>query len=429
MVVRRRSLFSLLAGAAIAGAKPSAADDTPAATTPQPSFEERLAARAAENRHRVAFDGSRFFGPGVKLLVEEGGRAQFFLLGEEHGVAENPKLCAQLWGTLASSGYERLAIEISSPMARELDRAASNGGVEGLKRLFADPGSAVAFYGMKEEAQFIADARASARGKEPLLWGMDYEVGADRRLIAMLKARRKPEAAETALAQLQAASQASWAKFAQTRDPRFMYAFSGDPALVQAVAAAWPKADPEAQDILRTLEETFAINRLWLAREPWRSNERRGAFMRANLIRHWRVAKAAGQTPRAFFKFGASHVMRGRNSTETFDIGALAHEIAALEGSHAFSLLVVPGKGSPRAYFDPSASTYKSTSEPGDYMKGLAPIVDQAFTSDMTLFDLRPLRPLLGYSRTPRDPELLRMVHGFDALLLMTGSTASTNLL
>jgi hypothetical protein len=63
-----------------------------------------------------------------------------------------------------------------------------------------------------------------------------------------------------------------------------------------------------------------------------------------------------------------------------------------------------------------------------DYMQGLEPILAAAHPDAFTLIDLRPLRPLLGRWREGTDPELMRVVHGFDAVLVLSGSTPSSNL-
>jgi hypothetical protein len=302
------------------------------------------------------------------------------------------------------------------------------GGLDGLRRHFADPGRIVAFYGMREEAEWLAAARTALPGGRPFLWGTDYEIGADRHLIAMLRDARKPAPAQAALARLEAASNAAWGRYAASRNIQHIFAFSGDPALVTALRSAWPKPDSKSLWILDTLQETLEINGLWAARRSWESNERRGNFMRRNFVRHWRSEKKAGRSPRVFLKYGASHMMRGRNSTETFDLGALVPEIAAVEGGRAFSLLVLPGANTSMAALDPETFGYKPVPAEGEYQRGLAPILSQALPDAFTLFDTSKLRPLLGFSRTPADPELMRMVHGFDAILVMSGSTASSAL-
>lgn len=436
MRIGRRQLLAgagalgLAAPAALgrAAAQPASPPPSPA---PGPSPDEvrrqRLAEAAAANRQRLDFDGSRFSGPAWETLVARGREAQFFMLGEEHGIAENARLAAQLFTALAPSGYSKVAIEISAPMAAELDRALSRGGAEALNRMLTDPASRVAFFGMREEAEWLAAARRAApRGR--LLWGTDYEIGADRHLIALLRQKRKPVAAETALERLQAESASAWALFEETRDLLKIPSFSADPELARAVRRAWPRIDAGSEWVLETLEETFAINRLWTEGRAWESNERRAAFMRRNFLRHWQAEKDARRAPKVFLKYGASHIVRGRNHTETFDLGSLVPEIAALEGGSAFQLLVLPGAGTEIAQIDPTTFRYRAASGTGSYVANLEPILSGTLPQGMTLFDTRPLRPLLGFSRTPAHPDLMRAVHGFDAILVMTGSTASANL-
>ena len=388
---------------------------------------ERVAEAAAAHRQLLEFSGEGFSGPAWETLVAEGKAAQFFLLGEEHGIAENPRLAGELFEALAPTGYSRFMIEVSPPMARALDAAARNG-VDGLRNLYATPGSEPAFFGMAEEAAMLARVRAAVNDPAPVLWGADYEVGGDRLLIATLGKQPKPQAAEEALAALKAASDASWAQYEETRNPQFIFSFSGDPALVASLREAWPGHDAEISSILDTLEQTFAINRLWINGEGFASNERRSDFLRRNFIAQWNAEKAAGRVPKIFAKFGASHLVRGRNNSEVYDLGTLIPEVAALEGKRAFHLLVLPGVGASTAVFNPSTWSYDPAPPKDGYMQGLEPLLVAADSETFTLIDLRPLRPLLGRWREDTHPELMRVVHGFDALLVMSGSTPSTNL-
>jgi hypothetical protein len=266
------------------------------------------------------------------------------------------------------------------------------------------------------------------KGDTPIFWGVDYEVGGDRMLVAQLEAITKPAAAQAALAKLREAQTASWTKYDAETNPEFMYSFKGDPALVRAVRDAWPGRTAAAEEALTTLEETFEINQLWMQGKGYDSNVRRSSYMRANFLKHWQAEHAAGRKPKVFAKMGASHLMRGRNSTETYDIGTLANEIAYIEGGRTVSMMILPGKGMPAAVFNPVTYTYAPNVPKDDYNKGLAPIIDQADPKAFTLFDLKPLRPVLGSWREGVDPALMRIVHGFDYLLVMSGSTASANL-
>lgn len=416
-----QSIFIVIAATLVATGAQAQSEPT------QRPLAERITEAAAASRQMLEFDGENFSGPAWETLVAEGKAAQLFLLGEEHGIAENPKLAGALFAALMPAGYSRFMIEVSPPMARALDSAARDG-VEGLRRLYATPGSEPAFFGMSEEAAMLATVRAAVKDSAPVLWGVDYEVGGDRLLIATLENKSKPKAAEEALAALKTASDASWAQYGETRNPQFIFSFSGDPALVRSVKDAWPAQDEETSSILDTLEETLGINRLWVEGQGFASNERRSAFLRRNFISEWNALPAAGRMPRVFAKLGASHLVRGRNYSEVYDLGTLMPEAAALAGGYAFHLLVLPGVGASTAVFNPSAWSYDPAPPKDGYMEGLEPLLGAADPDVFTLIDLRALRPLLGRWREGTHPELMRVVHGFDALLVLSGSTPSTNL-
>lgn len=399
-----------------------------AAEPAEPSRGEKLTNAAIEHRLRLDFGDGVFSGPAYERLVAEGRDAQFFLVGEEHGIAENPQLVGQLFTELAPYGYSKLAIEISPTMAWRLDTALAENGVDGLRALFAEPGGEPAFFGMQEEAEMLATVRAAAKAGQPVLWGTDYEVAGDRQLLELLAEADKPAAAEAALEALAEASAASWAQYEETRSPQFIFSFAGDPALVRGLRDAWPDPDPQSAVILNTLEQTLTVNQLWVQGRAWESNAARAALQRENFLSYWHAAKQVGEAPKVLAKFGASHLARGLSQTAVFDLGTLLPELAALEGRRSVSVMVVPGKGSMIAGLDPSAWKYVPRPAEGSYLKGLEPLLQAAFDDAFTLIDLTALRPVVGMNRGDLDDELFRAIHGFDMLLVMSGSTPSGEL-
>ena len=389
---------------------------------------DKITAAATEHRLVLGFDGETFSGPAWERLVAEGRRAQFFLVGEEHGIAENPMLVGQLFPVLAEAGYSKLAIEISPTMASLLDAALVDDGLDGLRKLFAQPGGEPAFYGMQEEAEMLAAVRAALPANRPVLWGTDYEVAGDRQLLKLLEGAKKPAAAATALDNVIAASTASWAEYAETGSLQFVFSFAGDPALVRAVREAWPNPDPQSDVILNTLEKTLFTNQLWMQGKAWESNRARAELQRENCLRYWRAAKQRGATPKVLAKYGGSHIVRGLSQTAVYDLGTLLPEIAALEGNRSFSMLIVPGAGTSVAGLNPSTWTYEPRPADGGYLAGLGPIMSAAHADTFTLIDLAALRPVVGMSGKDVDKELFRTVHGFDMLLIMSGSNPSGEL-
>ncbi len=178
--------------------------------------------------------------------------------------------------------------------------------------------------------------------------------------------------------------------------------------------------------MLATLEETTAINRLWVTNQGWASNERRAQFNKSNLRRY---LAAEERTPKVMFKFGASHMVRGMSHTQVLDIGTQVSELAEARGAKSFHVAVFPGATSQNAQFDPSAWTYRPA-DAGTYEdQGMGPLMTAAYADAFTLIDLRPLRPMVfGARHKALDADLVRTIHGFDALLVLSGSTASANL-
>ncbi|MGZ8362593.1 MAG: hypothetical protein ACXWVO_01930 [Caulobacteraceae bacterium] len=424
----------MLGGALLAGAATAANSQTtlstPPAAPPKQTTLERVAIAAQQNRYPLNFDGRTFSGSGWDWISAEGRKAQHFLFGEDHGYSEVAKLATALAVDLAPAGYSEIAIEISPPLSAEIDAAVASGGVAGLKSFFEQKNTGVAFYTMREEAEFLAAARKAYPAKGQVIHGLDYDVFADRRLIERLKAKRKPVSAQAALDALEKASLASWAEFRATKNPEKIYSFAGDPDLVRAVRAGWPKPDRETDVILRTLEETFEINRHWFRREGYLSNLRRSRLMRANLVDFWTSERApGGTTPKTFFKFGASHMMRGLSTTDVFDIGTMASEAAALEGHTTFQLMVVGGKGAVQSVFNPVDLVYMPTPVDTEDTYFLPDLVAQALPTGSTVFDTRPLRPILSGARVNDvSTALARVVHAFDAVIIMPNATPSATL-
>ena len=93
---------SMLAGSAVLAAAPLA----PAiAQAPAPGPEDKIRAAARDARRRLDYSGGRFSGAAYDWLAGQGREAAFFLLGEEHGIAENPKLAAQLFRDLVPAEH------------------------------------------------------------------------------------------------------------------------------------------------------------------------------------------------------------------------------------------------------------------------------------------------------------------------------------
>jgi hypothetical protein len=311
-------------------------------------------------------------GRGWDWLVQKARDARFTLIGEEHGVAETAQFSAALFNAIRGAGYSRVAIELSPIIAQDIEAAARRNGLHGILDFFASPDTWSPMY-LREEAQFIASVIAAAPKTARVLWGFDREIFSDRYLISRLERRVPPHARES-LTRLKEASRNSWAQREKNPGPPFL--FIQDPAIVSAVRADWPNPDRESDMILRTLEESLAINAVARTGTPWDSSERRAQWMRNTLATRLREERGRGSPPKVMMKAGYNHMIRGANYVNIFDVGSMTDEVAALSGGRAFHVLVLPGPGSRQAVLGPGRNFVSVSSDEFDEFR----TVDQRLT-------------------------------------------------
>ena len=366
-------------------------------------------------------------GRGWDWLVQEARGARFTLIGEEHGVAETARFSAALFNALRGSGYSRMAIELSPIIAQDIEAAARRNGLQGITNFFAAPDTWSPMY-LREEAEFLASVVNAAPRGARVLWGLDRELFSDRYLISRLEAR-VPRRARESFTRLKEASMSSWAQRENNPGPPFL--FAQDPALVSAVRAAWPNPDRDSDIVLRTLEESLAINAVARTGTAWDSSERRAQWMRNNLAARLREERRRGSPPKVMMKFGYNHMIRGANYVNIFDVGAMTDEVAALDGGRAFHILVLPGPGSRQAVLGPGRSFVAVSSDEFDEFRAgdqrLTRVLSNADATGHEVIDLRALRTLAMRGLEGWNADVVRTIHGYDAAVIWKGAHASSS--
>ena len=367
-------------------------------------------------------------GRGWDFLVEEARGARFTLIGEEHGVAETARFSSALFGALRPAGYDRVAIELSPPIAEDIETAAKRDGVQGILKFFSIPDTWSPMY-LREEAQFIADVIDAAPRNERVLWGLDREIFSDRYLISRLEARI-PQRARGAFNRLKEASTKAWAKYEQTKNPDDIFLLAEDPALVSALRAAWPRPNRESDAIMRTLEESLAIETAERTGGMWPYQQRRSQWMRGNFASRLRGDQKKGLPPKVMLKFGYNHMIRGANYINVFEIGAMADEVAAMTADRAFHIIVLPGPGSRQAVLGPKRSFVSvSSDEFDDFQAGdqrIARVLPNPNATGHEVIDLRALRSIARCGLESWNSDLVKTIHGFDAAIIWKGAHASS---
>jgi len=323
-----------------------------------------------------------------------------------------------------------MAIELSPIIAQDIEAAARRDGVQGIVEFFARPDTWSPFY-LREEAQFVADVVKTAPRSERVLWGLDREIFSDRYLISKLEAK-VPRSARESFTRLKEASTNAWARHQQNPSPENIFCLSQDPAVVSAVRAAWSNPDRESDTILRTLEESLAISTAARTSTNWAYSQRRAQWNRNNLAARLREEPRRGTPTKVMLKFGYNHMIRGANYFNTFDLGAMTDEVAALEGGRAFHILVLPGPGSRQAVLGPGRSFVSVSSDEFDEFRTgdqrLTRVLPDANATGHEVIDFRALRPLALRGLEGWNPDVVRTIHGYDAAVIWKGAHASSSL-
>lgn len=392
--------------------------------------EARLLEALQRNRLPLTMSGGRPGGAGWDWLVGQAAGARFTVIGEEHGVAETAQLSAALFRALRDSGYRRMAIELSPVIAQHIETAGKRDGLRGIVDFLKAP-DVFTFYNMREEAQFLADVITTAPPHERVLWGFDREIFSDRYLIARLESR-VPAAAREAFTRLKQASEDARARNERTGNPDDLFLLSEDPALVSRLRAAWPNADSESDAIMRTLEASLAIEAAERAGGLWPYMQRRIQWLRSNMADLVRADTGRAASSKLMMKVGYNHAIRGANYINVFDVGAMADELAMLTGDRAFHVLVLPGPGSRQAVPGAGRSFGSVSSDEFDEFRAGDKRMTRVFASSTAtgheVIDLRALRPLAMRGLESWNSDVVRTIHGYDAVVIWKAARASSGL-
>src|SRR2546430_2135824 len=245
-----------------------------------------------------------------------------------------------------------------------------------------------------------------------------FPQSSDRDLIAKLEAK------------VPARARASCTRVKEASTNSAPFLFTQDPALVSAVRADWPNPDHDSDMILRTLEESLAINAVARTGTAWDSAQRRALWMRNNLAARLREERGRGSPPKVMLKFGYNRMIRGANYVNIFDLGAMTDEVAALNEGRAFHILVLPGPGSHQAVLGPGRSFNSVSSDEFDEFRAgdqrLTRVLPNAAATGHEVIDLRPLRALAMRGLDSWNPDVVRTIHGYDAAIIWKTARASS---
>jgi hypothetical protein len=352
----------------------------------------------------------------------------------EHGIAENPLFAAAVLQELNRFGYKYFASEIGQ---LSVDRLQMEAGKKSFNVVLAEfnrryPFS-LPFYTWQEEGVLLEAALKLPHSKVPTVWGLDQEFFFSpifhferlRELAPNPKAKQIVE-------EYYQKTQVELAKSIESKNPSGAFIVTAKAADFDKLEAAFSAKDTEARRILRDLQESAEIYQKNFRGEQYANNLQRSRLLKRRFMEYYNAALKAQKSPKVFFKFGAGHVMRGRNYVNVFDIGNLASEVAEANGLSSFHILIL-ALGGQQNKFLPFVGNEADKRKELDASKvysyfDVLPFRDIAdSTATWQIVDLRPLRTHLGTKKLGNLPNgLTDLITGFDAVLLIKEGTPAT---
>lgn len=355
-------------------------------------------------------------GAGAVWLQAEAELAQFVLLGEDHGLAENEILTGALWRALVPLGFRHLAIEEGPWLASFQDRYVRSGHAWALEAyrsavLPASPPASVEHLALLKELR-----QTTPTQKAPVIWGLDQE----RRAVPLLS--RLVALAPTAAAR--SVAEASLVE-AQQREAAGHYLLDGYADQIDALRRAFAsRPSNETTWILSLIARSNRIyddgNAPAAEKRGYLSNQEREEMMKDAFLENYRVAQRAGERqPRVLLRVGSWHGMRGYSPTRVSSLANFAAEFAKAERGSLFNIVMTCADGK-RSGIGKAAGQVQSC---GNEQEPWITDVRAALTAPMTVFDLRPLRAAYhaGVAQVPA--EVVPYVFSYDALLVVSRSS------
>ena len=326
-------------------------------------------------------------GAGADLLRAKMPTSQFVMIGEEHGFADSPEIALALSRAARPLGINHLVLEIGPSTDEIVTASLRAGGEEELAALLAGRPLAVPFVNLAEDARLADYFIDQSNAIEDPIWGVDQEfIGAPLIFLErLLELASSPEAAAAVRSWLDKERQA----FAsgELGSIMLMNAKTDDFAELAGMFVN----SSEARVLIRGLEESAKIYRLYNSGANYGSNATRVALMRRQFLAAYRASPEPA--PRAVFKLGANHVALGSGTLNTFDLGSLTEGIAAANGLDVLRILIFPLEGT-QTVVNPAADgafdtvDFRSTD--------VADILESAGIAEYAI-------PLDGYAVIPMD--------------------------
>jgi hypothetical protein len=385
-----------------------------------------------KNRAAISVRDGKIGGPGAEILHSALADAQFVALGKDHGIQQSPEFSAALCTELAPHGFHHLALEIGpnvSPDVEKMTRSAE--GIKQLAEFEKKYPETIAFYNCREEFAMLQQCEKAAAPAGMTIWGVDQELmgSAGFLLEKILAANPGPEAKTTFSALLKENNEAH-AEAAKSGNPGELFLMGAKQEELDDASELLKKdGNADAQKLFDALMVSREIYRKNMSGNYYKSNRQRALLMKENFSGPFSAAwQQVGTPPKVFFKFGGFHMFRGLNPMHSSELGNLAGEFSEAHKLKSVHIVILGLKGQQLRFAGigkpaQPAPLDLASDKDSDFLF-LKPLFENQAANSWTLYDMRALRD--NFSKYGKiDPELERVIFGYDFVVLIPGPKPS----
>ena len=365
-----------------------------------------LIALAKQNTTYFTFENQKPKGKGWDQILEKAKASNNVLIGEDHFFNEIPLFVSAL---TQSVKYDNFFCETDPYSAALLQNNCRNLSEIALNNFFKKDGYMLSFFALEPEFNLLknlAKAGVNIKGTDQII------MIADKLFYERLATKTKNKA----LAELY--------KQEAAKSKEYFEKFSKDPS--QPMYMLTPEYEQNFNK-LRAMEKSTEgveiLKKLALSRKIYleQSHSLRIQLMKQQLLDNY----SALAKQKNLFKYGAVHMPKGESLLKIYDIGNIVHNIADSRFEKSLHIMIVGKSGMQGTPFE-ALPAQKLDAENGD-LKGLKPFFQAISGTDWHCFDMMPIRKEMEQNKlTINDKMLLRVINGYDYLVVIPTVTAAT---
>ena len=375
---------------------------------------------AIKHMYPFYLDDESFGGEGWDKIKAYAGKHKYFIIGEDHGLAEIALFTKAL---IQHTDYDLFVTEIDS-ISAVISKQLGSLTNDQIDSFHTNNPSALSFYSAREEFELIKELSKSNAD----IWGLDQvSLFSTGNVLRRLNEICNSEEAKELTAKLAKLSDQLFIEATRTANYDTLFIYSSKQEVFDGLRETLQKENTEAKSLLNDLEESWKIYN-GVAGANYNTRIR---AMKSKLLNYYLDRSLKGRKyKKVLYKFGAYHVGKSESIFGLHDVGNFTSNIAEAEGTSSYHLMVVGKKGKTNSFLlaEGMESATFDISDKKSPLNGLLPLANLVDKKEWAYFDLKPLRISMRKGELIIDNAFLKnTINGYDGIVIIPETTASTS--